>query len=114
MITPEQMELIRKKAEAAAANQQLETAIRRSVRESSQLSDDLWSDSRCQDELGKLVQLLLTPGILDLFAIHEAGHVIYCSRAKCGAFIFECPRINYTEGKENPFDQQRAAIRIGT
>jgi hypothetical protein len=114
MITPEQMEIMRKKAEQSAAKQRLSSNIRQSIRESSQLLDDLWNDHKCQDEVDKLVHLLMTPGILELFATHEAGHVIYYSRAKCGGFVFESPRIIYTEGKENPFDQQRAAIRIGT
>ena len=106
------MEAMRKQAAELAAAQH-EPTIRRSVQESSQLSPELWNDSRCKQETDELVRLLLQPGILKLFAIHEAGHEIYYRRAGCTAFVFDSPRIIYNEGNENPFTEQRARIRLG-
>jgi hypothetical protein len=62
---PEQMEAMRKQAAARAAAQH-EPAIRRSVQESSQLSSDLWNDTRCQVEMEQLVGELLQSGIMEL------------------------------------------------
>lgn len=74
-----------------------EDIVRLSVQESSQLPPDLWDDPRCQLEYNALVQLLLDPKMLELFAIHEAGHEIYYRKAGCTAFIFESPRVIYNE-----------------
>jgi len=51
--------------------------------------------------------------MLELFAIHEAGHEIYYRRAGCTTFIFDSPRIIYKKENEHPFTEQRARIRIG-
>ncbi len=90
-----------------------EAAVRLSVQEASQLSSELWNDPRCQGEADGLVRLLVQPAMLELFAIHEAGHEIYYRRAACTAFIFDSPRIIYNEKEKNPFTEQRARIRIG-
>src|SRR5258707_6635782 len=89
-----------------------EAAVRLSVQEASQLSSELWNDPRCQGEADGLVRLLVQPAMLELFAIHEAGHEIYYRRAACTAFIFDSPRIIYNEKEKNPFTEQRARIRI--
>ncbi len=85
--------------------------MRLSIQESSRLPIILWDDTKCQTEVNDLVQLLLTPKMLDLFAIHEAGHEIYFRRAGVTTFTFDSPRIIYFEKNENPFTQQRARIR---
>lgn len=106
------MEAMRKQAAQLAAAQH-EPAIRRSVQEASKLSSKLWNDPRCRQETDGLVRLLLQPEMLDLFAIHEAGHEIYYRRAGWTTFIFDSPRIIYNERNENPFTEQRARIRPG-
>jgi hypothetical protein len=113
---PSKVEMMRKQVEASLLKQQrYKAAVLRSVKESSALSDELWNDSRCQHEVEGLVRLLLQPGVLELFAVHEAGHEIYYRRAGCTAFAFVSPRILHDEkNQDNPFTEQRAAIRIKT
>jgi len=91
----------------------LEGIIRLSIQKSSNLPLNLWEDPRCQREANALIQLLLTPGMLELLAIHEAGHEIYYRRAGCDDLYFISPRITYNEKNENPFAQQKAAIKVG-
>src|SRR5258708_31627871 len=87
-----------------------EATVPLSVQEALQLSSELWNDPRCQGEADGLVRLLVQPAMLELFAIHEAGHEIYYRRAACTAFIFDSPRIIYNEKEKNPFTEQRARI----
>src|SRR5467141_80008 len=112
MIDRAQMEAMRKQAAEIAAAQH-EPAIRRSVQESSQLSSDLWNDPRCQVETEQLIDELLQSGIMELFAIHEAGHEIYYRRAGVTTFSFDSPRVIYDKHLSPPFNRQRARIRPG-
>jgi hypothetical protein len=88
-------------------------AIRLTVRESSQLIDELWTHPKCQEELDDLVSKLSQDAYLDLFAIHEAGHEIYFRRAGVTQFFFQQPRIVYRkDNQDKPFLGQWAIIRI--
>ena len=88
-------------------------AIRSTIRESSELTDELRTHPKCQEELDDLVSTLRQPAYLDLFSIHEAGHEIYFRKAGVTHFFFQPPRIVYRkDNREKPFLGQWAIIRI--
>jgi len=93
--------------------EQRDDIVRLSIQEASQLPVNLWNDPRCQLETDELVQLLSTPGMLEVLAIHEAGHEIYYIRAGCTIRGFESPKIIYDEKREDPFTQQRVGTLLG-
>jgi len=94
--------------------EQRDDIVRLAIQEASRLPVNLWNDLRCQLETDELVRLLITPGMLELLAIHEAGHEIYYLRAGCRILGFESPRIIYSKQNENPFFQQRTRTLLGS
>jgi hypothetical protein len=71
-------------------------------------------DERFRKEVNALVRLLMQWEMLELFAIHEAGHEIYFRRAGFRDFTYAPPTVIYREtNKEQPFYGQPAQIIPG-
>jgi hypothetical protein len=67
-----------------------------------------------QSELSDLRKLLSQHDYLDLFSIHETGHVIYFEKAGVTEFEYVAPLISYqpkSDGKPEDFAGQWAAIK---
>jgi hypothetical protein len=109
-MTPEEM---RRVVEARAKESELNKKIRHSIRLASipPLTDAQWIDPDCQSECDLLVRDLMRPGVMEMFALHEAAHEIYYREAGVPSFSFESPRITHTQ--ETGFSFQRARIRLG-
>jgi hypothetical protein len=78
--------------------------------DTSQIPQDKLADARFLSLHAQMQAALNHTGYVNSFCIHEAGHIIYFSRAGVADFDFYGPRIVYDAGRDD-FDGYPAAVQ---